>query len=136
MPEQYTISQLARAAVIPTTTLRYYERIGLLEPEDRSHGNYRLYGDASLHRLRFIRAAQATGFTLQDIEELLRAAPCGEVQELIEARLAQVRKRAAELRHLDRVLRRALDICREHEASGRCGVIDTLSAQAGSKPTS
>lgn len=81
-------------------------------------------------RLRFIRAAQATGFTLQDIQELLRAAPCGEVQALIEARLAQVRERAAELRHLDRVLRCALDSCREHEASGRCGVIDTLSARA------
>ena len=38
MARQFTISQLAKAAEIPSTTVRYYERIGLVEPEDRSHG--------------------------------------------------------------------------------------------------
>lgn len=64
MGKRLTISELAKAAGIPTTTLRYYERIRLVEPEDRSCGNYRLYGDQSLKKLKFIRAAQAIGFTL------------------------------------------------------------------------
>ena len=68
MPSQYTISQLSKAAEIPTTTVRYYERIGLVEPEDRSQGNYRLYSNESLKKLKFIRAAQAVGFTLEDVK--------------------------------------------------------------------
>ena len=69
MGVHYTISQLARAAETPTTTVRYYERIGLFEPADRSQNNYRLYSDESLRKLRFIRAAQAIGFTLDDVLE-------------------------------------------------------------------
>ena len=57
MSQQYTISRLAKAVGVPTTTLRYYERVGLLEPEDRTEGNYRLYTDESLSRIKFIRAA-------------------------------------------------------------------------------
>jgi DNA-binding transcriptional MerR regulator len=57
METAYTISQLAHAASVPTSTVRYYERIGLLQPEARSAGNYRLYGPEALARLRFIRAA-------------------------------------------------------------------------------
>ena len=57
MSKQYTISQLAQAADIPTTTVRYYERVGLVEPEDRSVGNYRLYSEESLRKLKFIPAA-------------------------------------------------------------------------------
>jgi DNA-binding transcriptional MerR regulator len=53
----YTISQLARAAGVPTSAVRYYERIGLLQPHGRTGGNYRLYGKEALERLRFIRAA-------------------------------------------------------------------------------
>jgi hypothetical protein len=52
MNRKYTNSELARSVGVPTTTLRYYERIGLLEPEDRSQGNYRLYSGESLPRKR------------------------------------------------------------------------------------
>ena len=52
MSKQYTISQLAQAADIPTTTVRYYERVGLVEPEDRTVGNYRLYSEESLRKLK------------------------------------------------------------------------------------
>src|SRR5215813_5732090 len=89
----YTIGQLARAAGVPTSTVRYYERIGLLHPDARTAGNYRLYGEDALECLRFIRAAQRTGFTLEDITALLQLRDvtpelCQEVQVLIEARLS------------------------------------------------
>jgi len=133
MARSLTIGQLAAAAEVPTSTVRYYERAGLLSPSSRSAGNYRLYSEEDLARLRFIRAAQATGFTLDDVHELLRPAPCGEVQARIEARIEQVRTRMRELRHVERVLRASLETCRLHQATGRCAVIEDLSAQAQSK---
>ncbi len=83
--------------------------------------------------MRFIKAAQATGFTLDDVAELLRPSPCRQVQWRIEERLEEVSARMKELRHIQRVLRAALTTCQEHEPTGRCGVIDTLSASARSK---
>jgi DNA-binding transcriptional MerR regulator len=70
----------------------------MLKPSRRSGSNYRLYSDEDVHRLRFIRAAQATGFALDDIRQLLRPAPCSKVQELIEHRLkvVEARMRGAE----------------------------------------
>jgi MerR family mercuric resistance operon transcriptional regulator len=129
-PKQWTIGRLARAGGVPVSTVRYYERAGLLHPHRRSASNYRLYSDEDLHRLRFIRAAQASGFTLDDVRELLRPAPCRDVQRRIERRLAEVATRARELRHLERVLRASLDLCRAHEATGRCEVVRSLSAAA------
>jgi MerR family mercuric resistance operon transcriptional regulator len=115
---------------VPVSTVRYYERAGLLRPHRRSSSNYRVYSDEDLHRLRFIRAAQASGFTLDDVRALLRPAPCRDVQQRIERRLAEVAARARELRHLKRVLRASLDLCRAHEATGRCEVVRSLSATA------
>ncbi len=86
-----------------------------------------------MYRVRFIRAAQATGFMLDDVAELLRPSPCRRVQARIEKRLEEVSVRMRELRHVQRVLKRALTTCHEHEPTGRCGVIDTLSASARTK---
>ncbi len=125
-----TLGELARAAGVPSSTVRYYEREGILKPRRRSSANYRLYSQEDVHRLRFIRAAQATGFTLHDVTELLRPAHCHRVQDLIEERLKTVSGRLRELRHVQRVLQASLHECREHERTGRCRVIDSLSASA------
>lgn len=125
-----TIGQLAKAGAVPTSTVRYYERAGLLRPSGRSDSNYRLYTNEDLQRLRFVRAAQGTGFTLDDIQQLLRPARCDRVQGLIERRLAEVVARTRELRHVEKVLRGALGRCRAHEETGRCAVVETLSARA------
>lgn len=128
--QQLTISQLAKAAEIPTTTIRYYERIGLVEPEERSAGNYRLYSERSLDRLKFIRAAQAIGFTLDDIRALLgeggRVPCCGDVQHLIEDRLAEIDQRLKHLRHVQRVLKAALANCQTSDPRRACHVLDSL----------
>ena len=132
MSQQYTISQLAKSAGIPTTTtMRYCERIGLVTPEDRSHGNYRLYGEESLRKVKFIRAAQSIGFTLDDVKALLAApdstaASCREVQTLIEERMAEVGQRLKDLRHVQRVLKSSLEKCKETERADCCHVIETL----------
>ena len=130
MAKHVTIGELAEAADVPTSTIRYYERARLLKPSTRSPSNYRLYSAGDLERLRFIRAAQATGFTLADVTKLLRPAACGSVQRLIEERLDQVGNRMKELRHVQKVLRAAFAECQSHEKSGRCKVVDDLSARS------
>ncbi len=133
MGRPLTIGEAAKAAHVPTSTIRYYEREGLLRPTARSASNYRLYSDEDVHRLRFIRAAQATGFTLEDITELLRPTPCRRVQRLIEDRLEVVSARMKELRHVHNVLKASLDTCQKHEVTGRCKVIAELSASVRAK---
>ena len=128
---RFTISQLAESAGIPTSTVRYYERIGLVEPKDRSAGNYRLYSRASLDKLKFIRAAQAIGFTLDDTRALLAdesgsAPKCGAVQGLIEDRLEDVEQRLKDLRHVRKVLKSALEQCRQQKLSDCCHVVTSL----------
>jgi len=130
MTNQYTISQLAKAADIPITTIRYYERIGLVEPKTRSQGNYRLYSDQSLNKLKFVRAAQASGFTLDDVKELLGdgdACPCcGDVQQLIEDRLTDIERCLKDLRHVQRTLKKARAKCQESNPHDLCHVVETL----------
>ncbi|NQV25097.1 MAG: MerR family transcriptional regulator [Rhodopirellula sp.] len=127
----FTISQLAEKVGIPTTTIHYYERIGLVEPEDRSAGNYRLYSRASLDKLRFIQAAQAIGFTLEDTRALLAdesgsVPKYGAVQGLIEDRLADVEEPLKDLRHVRKVLKSALEQCQQQKTTDCCVVIKGL----------
>lgn len=137
MTPLHTIGQLAREADVPTSTIRYYERRGLLTPSGRSSGNYRVYDDNALERLRFVRSAQAAGFTLSDITSLLElqneASPCQDVQDLIATRLDQVVDQAKHLKIVDRMLRQWLKVCHEAEQSGRCGVLDGLQASKNKK---
>lgn len=133
MDAQYTIGGLAKAAGIPTSTVRYYERRGLLRPDARSEGNYRLYDPESLQRLRFVRSAQAAGFTLANIALLLRfqdgdAAPCRQVQDMITARLTRVAEQIDQLRRVEGMLGTWLAVCRRTERSGKCGVLEGFSA--------
>ena len=138
MTDRYTIGQLARHGGVPTSTVRYYERRGLLRPERRTRGNYRLYGEDALDRLRFTRSAQAAGFTLADITALLQfrdgdLAPCGDVQALTRARLNSVAAQIDQLQHVQRMLRRWLRVCRDAQRTGRCGVLEGLSARGKKK---
>lgn len=130
-----TIGKLARELGLPISTLRFYERRGLLKPEARSGSDYRLYGTRSLETLRFIRSAQASGFSLDDIATLLkfeqgRISPCGEVQDLIGARMRDLDRRLQDLRRVQAALRRSLRKCKSGERTGRCVVLSELRSRA------
>ncbi len=81
------VGAIAKKAGVGVQTLHYYERIGLLPKPTRSHANYRLYSPSALRRVTFIKKAQALGFTLGEIKEILKLkshgqAPCRKVAEL------------------------------------------------------
>lgn len=118
MSEERTIGELAREARVPVSTVRHYERTGLLRPSGRTSGNYRVYRSHEVERLFFIRSAQSAGFTLGDIKALLLyrdglTPPCEEVQGLIEDRLEHIREQMKRLRQVQKVLSAYLDHCRE-----------------------
>jgi DNA-binding transcriptional MerR regulator len=130
-----TIGKLASSEGVKVSTLRYYERAGLLKPASRSPRGYRLYDSASRERLRFIRTAQATGFSLDDIKALLRLReradpPCDMVCDLADARLEHIERRLADLRRLRQVLRDARQRCEASEARHTCAVLDQINAGA------
>jgi DNA-binding transcriptional MerR regulator len=135
----YSISVLAKAAGVPTTTVRYYERRGLLIPDSRTRSKYRVYGEAALERLRFIRAAQASGFRLEDITALLElrdgpeAGRCrASVQSMIAARLAEVEAKMADLKRVRSVLKKAGESCRA--SPGPCPVMAKLTVRNRTTP--
>lgn len=116
------IGDLAREADVPVSTIRYYERIGLLPPAARSEARYRLYNDISVDEVRFIRRAQALGFTLPEIAGLLglsRAgvAPCDEVVRLGREHLAALDEKLERLRKFRNHLSSTVDSWSE----GGCG---------------
>jgi MerR family mercuric resistance operon transcriptional regulator len=114
--ETLTIGQLARAAAVPVSTVRYYERVGLFKPDARTGANYRADSQRAVERMKFIRAAQATGFSLDDIRQMLALTysddpPCEEIATLISHRLEDVKRRLRELRRIQRTLRQAHESC-------------------------
>jgi DNA-binding transcriptional MerR regulator len=126
-----SIGDLAAKAGVPTSTIRYYERSGLVSPASRSESNYRLYDQEAVDRLRFIRAAQSAGLTLADIKTLLEyrdgvVAPCREVRVLIEHRLVLIEEKMKEFRHVQRVLKSYLSVCKQSDQEDPCQVLDQL----------
>src|ERR1700757_4521092 len=94
------IGTLAKRAGVRIDTVRYYERSGLLAPKTRLASGYRRYGAVELSRLRFIRRAQALGFTLNEVRELLTLSKhrdVARVKRAAQEKLADVERRIAEL---------------------------------------
>ena len=96
------IGDIADRAGVSAATIRYYEHVGLLPAPVRSASGYRRYSDVAVDELRFIRKAQALGFSLDEITEILRLSrsgktPCSRVLSLAHQHLAAVAER---IRHL------------------------------------
>ncbi len=129
------IGELALATACEVETIRYYERAGLLPEPARSDGNYRVYADAHLERLRFIRRCRALDMSLDEIRQLLELSQstdgrCDAVDGLIRAHLEHVEIRMRELRELKKQLRALVDGCAESGALPDCGVLRGLSTAA------
>ena len=104
------IGEIAAAAGLPTQTIRFYERKGLLPPAERGSNGYRDYDRQSLAQLQFIRSSQGAGLTLFEIATILElraegATPCAHVSELLSAKLLDVQTRQRELAVLEQELR-------------------------------
>ncbi len=100
------IGEVAAAAGLPTQTIRFYERKGLLPQPRRAPNGYRVYDAPTLTRLRFIRSGQGAGLTLVEIATILElrgegVTPCTHVRELLSTKLHDVQARQRELSALE-----------------------------------
>lgn len=137
------IGQVARTVGLNVQTVRYYERLGLLPAAPRRESGYRVYPPETAERLRFIRQAQAAGFRLDEIKEILRLkysgqSPCNCVRGLLEQKLEQVEREMAELAAFRRELRKTLKRSEKlprlpHTASAICPIIETLPSRQHKK---
>ncbi|QCO54435.1 MerR family transcriptional regulator [Pseudorhodobacter turbinis] len=125
-----TIGKLSKTAGVKVPTIRYYEEIGLLPEAERSAGNQRLYGTATMDRLSFIRHARDLGFTLEAIRDLLSLSDtpdqsCAAADQIAKAQLVAVRDRLVRLRALEVELERMIAQC-AHGTIADCRVIEVL----------
>lgn len=129
----WTIGALAKAAGVHVETIRFYQRKALLAEPMRHFRQIRRYGQAHLARLRFIKAAQRLGFTLDEIAELLRldtALACDEAARIAGRHLAAVRERIADLERMEKVLSELLTACKATPGALACPLIAALQQPA------
>ncbi|PZQ21543.1 MAG: MerR family transcriptional regulator [Sphingopyxis macrogoltabida] len=127
---QLTIGKLAAAGGVGVETIRYYQRRGLIATPARSGGDgwgggIRRYGEADVRRLKFIRAAQASGFTLDEIGELLALEGGTErarVRALARQRVAALDEKIAQMTETRTALARLADRC-EASDRGPCPIL-------------
>lgn len=134
------IGEVARSAGLSVETLRFYERRGLLGRPARTSANYRVYPPETIECLAFIRRAQAIGFSLDEIQQILaeRAegrTPCRAVREMARRKLDDLDARLRELRRHRRELSDLLDEWgeREDDPGHFCGLIESSRMSEGDK---
>jgi MerR family mercuric resistance operon transcriptional regulator len=136
--EKLTVGQLAKKANVNLETIRYYERRGLIPEPPRSQSGYRQYSADDLQRTKFIKRAQALGFTLKEISELLslRVEPgtsCREVKARVQAKIVDVEKRIADLERMQAALLRLSNRCAGRGPVSKCPILEELNALENSK---
>ncbi|GAA6143507.1 Cd(II)/Pb(II)-responsive transcriptional regulator [Hydrogenophaga sp. 5NK40-0174] len=129
----YRIGVAARRSGVDAANIRYYEREGLLRPQARADNQYRLYSDADVHCLRFIRLCRAMDMSLDEVRSLMglrldSKSDCETARQTLDAHLGHVRQRLKELKALERDLVGLRDRC--DGTDGHCHIIEALHDQA------
>ena len=125
------IGEVSKRSGMGIEALRFYERSGLLECPPRTESGYRVYDEAVIERLAFIKQAQALGFALDEVKRIVDDAragksPCDEVREIVRRRLDELDARMREMRRYRAELAKTLE---EWDRVGRapghiCGLIE------------
>lgn len=127
--QTFTIAGLANAAAVNIETVRYYQRRGLMPEPSRPLGGVRRYATADAERLRFIKRAQAMGFTLEEIKNLLSLRvrrSCRATRVLAAAKLTLVEARIEELHQLRSELAELVAACDANVEESCCPMIERL----------
>lgn len=132
----YRIGELAKRCEVTADTVRFYEKSGLLSTPVRSDSGYRLYSQADEAKVKFIRRAKNSGFTLQEIGELLsiRVEPkyhtCEEVKRIADEKIIELEQRIAELKRFQKSLKSLSErCCGGDESAVNCSILDALESQ-------
>ena len=132
MATALTIGKLAKAAEVNVETIRYYQRRGLLDEPPKPPGGQRRYPAEQVKRVRFIKRAQALGFTLSEIGTLLAldaARVCHDTRALAAHKLTSIEQKMADLAAMRRVLDDLVQQCDAGGGGAECPIIDALAEE-------
>ena len=123
-----TIGRLAKTASINVETIRYYQRIHLIEQPVKPAIGYRVYPDKTLNRIRFIKRAQLLGFSLDEIRQLLEISDeqCETAAKIGQDKLQLIQKKISDLTKMASVLEKYTQQCAINADHSHCPLIDTL----------
>jgi Cd(II)/Pb(II)-responsive transcriptional regulator len=135
------IGDLAESTGTPVETIRFYEREGLIPAARRAANNYRMYTEAHVERLAFIRHCRNLDMTLDEVRTLLElrdrpAQDCGEINDLLDDHIGHVAQRIRELRALEKDLKTLRARCSVPHAVDDCGILSGLDQAATYTSTS
>lgn len=131
----HNIGEAAALTGVSAKMIRHYEATGLIPAANRTFANYRLYNDADLHRLRFIKRARTLGFSMKQIEQLLGlwsdpARSSAEVKQLAIAHAAELEARIREMQAMQRTLQSLARHCHGDQRPD-CPILDDLAGEPG-----
>jgi len=131
MAELLTIGKLSRRSDVSIDSIRFYERKGLLEEPQRTDSNYRIYSLNAAKRLRFIKKSQKLGFSLEEIQELLRlshdsSASKADIKRITEDKIADIRTRIQDLNRMLQALERLDGCCDGNGPATECSILKSL----------
>lgn len=124
--ELLTVAEVRSRTGLSRKALRHYESLGLVQPADRTHAGYRLYGTDALRQIELVNRAKVLGLSLNEAKEFLHVADgcCGDnhpdLAALVERKLSETERRIAELRSLRETLQGVLDRLAQNEGLHRC----------------
>ncbi len=109
----YTVKQASKKLGISAETIRYYTRLGIIEPRRDSVNGYRYYSERDIYLIEFVRKAKEYGLTIHEIHEILKRShqgesPCPIVKEMVKKRHQETREKIQELLNLEKRLALAL----------------------------
>ena len=129
-----TIGQAAQRSGLPPKTIRYYESVGLITPAARGENKYRAYGEKEIEILRFINRARGLGFSLKEVEQLLRLyrdrkRPSREVKRLALRHIDDLERKIAELNSIKGALADLVKKCRGDDRPD-CPILQDLGSRS------
>ncbi|TAL65033.1 MAG: Cu(I)-responsive transcriptional regulator [Burkholderiaceae bacterium] len=124
------IGQTAKACGVTAKVIRYYEKINLVRPRGRTASGYRVYAEADVHTLRFVREARAQGFSIEQVRDLLalwqdRQRASADVKAIATRHIQELDVRLAELRAMRDTLAHLAAHC-AGDGRPECPILETL----------
>lgn len=130
MEQRITIGKVAAAAEVNVETIRFYHRRGLLVEPEKEMGGFRYYSGEAIAQIRFIKRAQALGFSLEEIRSLTalnQPGACRQTRDAAIVKLALVEARIQDLNRIKKTLKQLIKECEIGKNDLACPIIESLS---------
>ena len=128
----YNIGQASAASGVSAKMIRHYEEIGVIPRADRTFANYRIYSQADVHTLQFVRRARVLGFSMKQIQALLglwqQHRPSKDVKRLALEHVRELEEKIREMEAMKRTLENLAEHCHGDQRP-ECPILDDLAGE-------